>query len=428
MRALKEMQSVGLIKKSGFGVWETIPQDKVKKRVPITPPKRCQSSHHVGQHHTPTLAPNIEPGMIRGHGIVATIKIPRFPNWNKDDRAKNLKKKKIDYIPIPQGHRIKVGWVDKVWLTDKPSIVIYFPKGTSWFGKDIETVAVGALQDTLKILTRIERMMGIQTLKIRGSYWLKFSRQHHSLIFNSLAKRYKDQGGQIYFKNEVGLWGLIDYSPADGVKLDEFETVRGEKNFKPYDPFKPLEEQIRPDNAARDDLIKNKAWFDGVQRTGITPEFILNTFEQTSNQIRESHEQMLNFSKTVSYLDKNMLSHVGAINNLSSQAQENAKTTVSLREAVERLATTMQEGTMPITPKPKLAESQPKQPKPLSQPLDLRLVEKACELCGEIHMIPSNEKNCTECKKLIAKYKKDTSRSAWEYSKPLLKYTEKKDS
>lgn len=438
IRALRELQSVGLIKKVGLGTWEIIPQEGAKKKMPITPPIRCQSSHHVAPHHTPhkvpmfepRMAPNLKPGMFRGHGVVATIKIPRFPNWT--EREKALKKKKIEYLPIPQGQRIKVGWIDKVWLTGKPSIVIYFPPGTSWFGEDIETVAVGALDDTLKTLTRIERMVGIKSLKIRGHYWIKFSRQHHAQIFNVLAKRYKKRGGKIHFKNEVGIWGLIDYSPLDGVKLDEFETVRGEKEFKPYDPYRSLEEQITPDKAGKDDLQKNIDWANGVQRTGITPEFILERFNDTTTltsqlaaQITQSHEQMLKFSQTVSYLDKNMMSHVGAINNLSSQATENAKTTVSLREAVERLSLTIREGTMPYPRTPKPVQTPPKTPKELakipSPPLAARLEEKKCVLCLETRPIPANKTCCAECEKLIAPHKKKAGMT-WDYSSPLRNY------
>lgn len=427
MLSLRELQSVGLIKKVGYGTWEIIDPKEGAKNNQTTPPRRCKDSHRVGLHHTPKKVQKegakIKPGMIRGHGVVATVKIPRFPNWK--DRVKVLDKKKIEYLSIVQGQRIKVGWIEKVWLTNKPSIVIYFPEGTSWFGKEIEKVAVGALTDTIKTITRIERMMGIKTLKIRGSYWIKFSRQHHSLIFNSLAKRYKNRGGQIYFRNEVGLWGLIDYSPADGVKLDEFETVRGEKEFKPYDPYKPLEQQIRPDNASRDDLINNKAWFDGVQRTGITPEFILNRFNDTANQIKQSHAQILKFSETVSYLDKNMESHVGAINTLSHQAQENAKTTVSLRDAVTRLSETMKTLSMPVAPTSERDKGiVDRADKPGNLDSDVRLERKACGLCGETHLIPVDKKRCSECDKMLAPYKKKTviGLDGYDYSKPLLRY------
>lgn len=390
-RSLSELRSVGLIKKVGYGTWEIVEQDNDKQR-------RGQIVHRVTapitQDKGPKKGPKLKPDMIRAHGIVATVKVNRakFLTWN--DRHYALKARKIPYVEIPQGQRIKVLDVEKVWLTNK-SIVYYLPY--SWFGETAHECAAKIMEDVIRLTLRLERMLGIDTLKIHGSYWIKFSRQHDSLIKNALAQMYNHPRQKIQFRDEIGQWALIDNS----FNLEEFEAVRGEREFQPINPYKPILPQIREnDQGAREHIRKVQNFVNGVKETGITPDFILERFADTATQIKEAHGQL-------AYYAENLRTHVGAVNNLSEQAQENAKTTVSLREAVQRLAESLQSQTWgdvsfqrPLKLAPKKVKKEP--------PVYLATVpeKKNCALCGARAMIPGNKDLCLDCESLVSKRKR----------------------
>lgn len=396
-RGLSQLRSVGLIKKVGYGTWEIIDQDNDKKRT-------GQLVHRVTQPPTPDNGPKngpiMKPDTVRQHGIVATVKVnrARFITW--DDRHIVLDARKIPYTTIPQGQRIKVLDVEKVWLTSK-SIVYYLPY--SWFGETVTDCAAKAIEDVIRLTLRLERMLGIDTLKIHGSYWIKFSRQHDSLIKNALAEMYNHPRQRIQFRDELGQWALIDNS----WNLEEFETTRGEKEYRAINPNKPILPQVkRDDKGAREHNRKVQKFMTGVKDTGITPEFILESLNSltkqsdiTQNQLREAHSHLAVYAKELD-------SHALAWNELGRGARENTKTTASLREAVAHLAETMRTFSMPVKlPEQRYTLAPKKVDKTPSPFLGEKLVEKKCGLCGTIAQIPDNRGWCDKCDKVVGSRK-----------------------
>lgn len=384
---LRKLQDVGIIKKIGYGTWEV--QEGSKKD-----PRRCKVIHRVGQLHTPQKVQkkvqSLKPNSVRGHGIVATVKIPRFVNWI--DRDIILRKRGIEYKEIPQGQRIKVGKVDKVWLTNRPSLVFYFPRGTSWYGETAKEVSGAILIDVIKHVKMLERMLGVDTFEIRGNYHIKFSRQHYALIRNELARMYNKPGEKLQVRDASGLWLIIDNS----YNLEELETVHPK--------------------TAVDDNKPCQDFFNGLKQMPITPQMLMSMQAETTTQIKEAHGQM-------AYFAKNLESHVGAIRtlgdevkNLGIQASENAKTTVSLREAVQRFAEAFQGESSPglrferpYTLAPKKVDKTP------SEPLASKTERKICGLCKEEQDIPKNKTICQECENIARDFKKEGTLSLSNY-------------
>jgi len=370
---LRKLRDVGLVKKLGYGTWEVVEGSQ-------RDPTRCKIVHRVASPHTPPKVQkkvqNLKPDTVRGHGIVATIKVARhrFVNWN--DRDKILEARDIPYTPIPQGQRISVGKIEKAWLTSK-SIVFYYPRGYSWFGDTAREVAGAILEDVIDHIGKVEKLLGIDTLKIRGRYHVKFSRQHYALIRNGLARYYNDPRRKLEVRDDGGLWLLIDNS----FNLEELETVH-------------------PETAVTDNKFVQDFFNDQKKNPEVTASFILNSFNMTQEQLREAHSHLAMYAQ-------NLQTHVGAVNNLSAQAQENAKTTTSLREAVERLAMAFGDMTMaPARKKRGVILAPDKVDKTPSPPLEARLEKKECGLCGEVQEIPQGKTVCAECEKIIATRKK----------------------
>lgn len=398
-RSLQKLLSVGAIKKVGYGTWEIVAQKGKEERM-------RRITHRVAITRTlknvPKNVPLLKTDDTRAHGVVATVRMPKIVNWTNPERETILSARKIPFITLGgnQGQRIGVGHIEKVWLTNN-SIVIYYPKGTSWFAKKVKDAAAAIMEDTIKIVLRLERMLGIATIKINGYYWIKFSRQHDSLIKNALAKMYNKPRQKIVFRDTMGQWGHIDNS----WNLEELETTRGEREYQPIDPRNPIREQIRSDDGARDHNKKIVGFFNGVKDTGITPEFILETFAKTAIQIKESHGQL-------AFYAKNLETHVGAVNNLASQASENAKSTVTLREAVTRLAETMRTYPMPTELAARLpAKAKKRLETRISKPIQEEREKKPCGLCGQRENIPISRDLCDTCENMIKARKKPSRES-----------------
>lgn len=368
---LRRLRDAGLVQKLGYGTWEVLEGG-------ARDPTRCKIVHRVGLPHTTQRVQSLKPDTVRGHGIVATIKVPRhrFLNWN--DRDQILKAREIPFISIPQGQRISVGRIEKVWLTSK-SIVFYYPKGYSWFGETAKNVSGAILEDVITHARRLENLMGMDTLMIKGMYHIKFSRQHYSLIRNGLAKYYNDPRRKLEVRDDGGLWLLIDNS----YNLDELENVH-------------------PRTAVADNKLVQD-FFNSLKRAPMTSEQVYEMFGETSKQIKEAHGQIAEYAGE-------LRSHHEAWLELGHQARENAKTTVSLREAVERLAESFGGSWVPSARAQRgfiLAPA--KVDKTPSKPLAFRMERKKCGLCGELRDIAQGKTLCEACESMLAERRGSSS-------------------
>ena len=205
---LKDLKSMGIIYKIGYGVWH-IDEEKYKEYRFQTSKKtlRVTSTNH--ERINKRL-----PEKIRGHGFMFTVPID-IVNWEK--REEYLIKKSIKYENIVQGQKIVVKNC-KIWLCNN-SIVVYFNKDLSFYDETASKSLESAKNYMKDILVSIENLLNIK-LKTSKGYNFRISRNHYARINNLIAKESnKNDGLKLYYDGK--LWLLTDKS----FNTDELETV-----------------------------------------------------------------------------------------------------------------------------------------------------------------------------------------------------------
>lgn len=189
-----------VIVKKGYSVWEV-------KEVKNLKSKQVKTLSGVTKN-------------IRGHGFVLRVRIPKITNWH--NREEYLKSREISYTVSKanwKGYKIILNNF-KIWLHDN-SIIIYCPKGKSFFEATAEESQNLALYYFEQLLIKIENLLGIN-LKINKQYQFRIARQHFAKIKDALAHQMNKDQQKIfcYLNNER--WLVIDHS--DGI--DELEAVK----------------------------------------------------------------------------------------------------------------------------------------------------------------------------------------------------------
>jgi len=204
MRGLK---ANGYIQKIGYGVW------KVKKM----PGQEVKISTGVG---SKCPAKEVKK-LVRGHGYHFTLRIPKLRNWGR--RVEYLDKKGIDYKLIPSNKSQRIVFKGhKVWLTNR-SVVIYFPRGKSYFAGLARDAKSYAIYDFELLVRGLEGLLNV-SFAIGGKYVFRTSKAHYSLVKNALAKQYDREEKKLNCHDHTGFWLCIDNS----YKLNELETLHPE--------------------------------------------------------------------------------------------------------------------------------------------------------------------------------------------------------
>jgi hypothetical protein len=236
---------------------------------------------------------------IRGHGFIFLIKIPSIPDWSK--REKFLEKMEIEYKLISQGQRIKITKGNdkyKVWLCNN-SIIIYFPKGKSYFKEFAKNAYIHALYDAKQILVKLENLLGVN-LKINKKWNIKVSRHHYALIYSPIADYFMKRGRGIFIRDVYGvLWAMIDNSFG----LNEIETCNKETAIIDMDNV------ILP-------LSKNLEGCDCYS--------FLNDYREQKNLMKPSEiqEMVTKTAQNQAIFAENNRSHVEAIRTLNDTIKE----------------------------------------------------------------------------------------------------------
>jgi len=207
---LSMLKQAGLIEKVGYGVWEIIKEfneKEVQKTTKVT-------SRQLGANLN-----LFKQDKIRGHAFQFKINLPELRNWN--NREKLFLKKDIKFEPlliggINRGQKLEFKG-RKIWLTNK-SIVIY--EKSSYLADTSKEAQDIAIQEMLSLMKSLEKHLQAN-FKTGKYYKFKVSRQHYSLVKNTLAQQYDKEGNKLQVYNEDGLWFLIDNS----YNLHEAETV-----------------------------------------------------------------------------------------------------------------------------------------------------------------------------------------------------------
>lgn len=230
---IKTLKAKGLIKKIGYGTWET-----TKNLTEVT-------------------------NEVRGHAFLWKIKLEKKFDWTKILINKNIQFK---LIQSNKALRVIIN-EKKVWL-NKQSIIIY-DKDSYFSSTALETrkQAVYTMIETINILkNKLDIDFSINKFKV--------SRNHYALIKNNLAIQCDKEGKRINISNENGLWFVIDNS----YNLHEAEAVHPKTALI---DINGLQNYL---NSHKDTNWK------------VTPDFILNSLNQvTNNQLMMDHNIVKHF-------------------------------------------------------------------------------------------------------------------------------------
>jgi hypothetical protein len=224
---------------------------------------------------------------VRGHGFRFLVRIPKEKFWK--NRRELMLQKKIKFRVIPHGETILIRG-HKVKLYNK-SLDVYFARGWSSYADSAESSWKNALVELKAILVDFENLFDFKLGKVE---W-RVCKQHYSLVKNALARDYLFKKEKLHVWAKDGkLWMLIDNS----FNLEECETVHTK--------------------SARDDNRKVQDFFNGVKDTGITPQFILQGFDNLIKDRQYVDVQLKQYAE-------NIKTHIEAIQKLGDGVERLTK-------------------------------------------------------------------------------------------------------
>jgi len=236
----------------------------------------------------------------RGHAFIWRVKLHKKPDyWDK--RKEYLSHKQIMFkeVGITQTPRIILN-NRKIWLANS-SLIIYEPSGSSFFGVNSIEAKKLAINSLLETLREFEWKFNID-LK---PYTFTTSRQHYSLIKNLLAIQCNEKGEKIHIFDEGKRWLVVDDSLEQGGELEvENEFIMSKKLQDWWNDHK-----------------KNKF--------GVTPSFVL--------------EAMNGIQKNQVVFDRNMASHIKAVQKLGDGVNEYNKSNRTLNKHISELTNVIKE-------------------------------------------------------------------------------------
>jgi len=275
---LTKLKEAGLIKKIGYGTWETN-KTYDEKELKTTTPHVARNNLHFSIKKK-----------IRGHAFVFKVIIPKIKKWKQ--RVKFLDKQGINYKNlkiIGGGQRIMFRH-RKIWLTDK-SIVIYEPN--SFIADTSKGAKSYAIDKLLYLLKGLESMFDVG-FSINGKYRFKVSRHHYARMKCELARQYNKENKKLNVYNEKGLWFLIDNS----YNLLESETVA-------------------TDTAQRDMDDVMVPFLNSLQKNPVTIDQVLSAIQQNA----QNH----------ALFAENLKSHIQAVKDLGDGVSKLTDTIIDFR-------------------------------------------------------------------------------------------------
>jgi hypothetical protein len=261
---VNSLVKAGFIKKIGYGTWEIL------RPLDLEEVKRSKASSTPDPMTTPTPKPGVtfpllvprnrDERHVRGHAFVFRLKLPKIPGWN--EREAVLKAKGIRYEDRPEQKGQMVWIAGNKALLCQNVVIFYFR--SSFFSENANgshSLAISALKRSIGVL---ERALGV-SFEIGGGHIFKVCRWHFSLVNNSLAIQYNEQGKRLNVRNWKGTWLIIDNSHH----LNELETVGP---------------------AAMQDSRKVDNWFNGLEELpplpAFTPQFVLEVIKRSSEDLQ----------------------------------------------------------------------------------------------------------------------------------------------
>lgn len=225
---LRSLRDKGVIRKVTNGVWELV------KELPKDTSK-----------------------VVSGHAFIWKIKLTKEINWLEKIRD-------MDYTHAGNTIRVIIKG-KKIWL-NKKSIIVYEPK--HFIESSPISARIHAVYELQEVIRELEKKLSINL----GNYQFSVKREHFALIKNELAKQVNLEGEKIYVYDNGEMWFNIDKSfNGDDAEFYKTKSYSGLTNS-----------------------TGAQGYFNSQKNTGwkVTPEFILNTFAESQNQLMEYSKQI----------------------------------------------------------------------------------------------------------------------------------------
>ena len=232
----------------------------------------------------------------RGHAYVWNVNLPKeIENWDK--RIEILSKKGINFKLVGALNttpRIKV-LGRKVWLCNN-HLRIFDIEKASYYGKTAKESKRNATLELFRIINTLENKLGF----IFKPFEFSVQKEHYALIKNDLAIEHNKKGIILRIKDESGEWLLIDDSLGQG---GELETV-GKKAYKTNIPM--------------------QKWWNNHKETDfkVTPNAILSSFEETSQVLGQTAQQIQQVVENQVVFDKNISLHQEVLGEIRDAIKE----------------------------------------------------------------------------------------------------------
>ena len=235
---------------------------------------------------------------IRLHNLVFLVNIPRPIKINKLLELKNIFYKTIDMGTWNAKQII----IDnrKVWINPK-KIIFYMD---NYYGNTPLEAFTEALNELKQLVLRIQQLLNIKLI-YNNSIDFSISRQHYALIKNQLAKQYNKEKKKLFvYDSENRLRLLIDKSPVDGIRIDEFEAVDKELSREDADKVQPFFKDILEKDHYKPSEEKNM--LDTLVREGI----------KTTQDIRNLTTNIGNYNESILLEIKNKKLHLKVLSSM----------------------------------------------------------------------------------------------------------------
>jgi DNA-binding PadR family transcriptional regulator len=226
------------------------------------------------------------PNLLRLHNLAFKIKILYKPNNWDLMRSKIVTLKTYSKEVKLNNNEYQIYNFSNIKIkTTKDNIIFYMP---TFYGKNTDEAFSYALKSLFDSIPKIENIFRIILIKDKKAN-IEIISNHYSKLQDSLAKLYKIEENKLYVSDSNGeLWLIADFS----FKVNELETIHTK--------------------TAKEDMDSVKAFLNDLRSNPTTFTNVLELVKQvTANQI---------------VFDKNMQSHISAIQTLGKEVKRLNKT------------------------------------------------------------------------------------------------------
>ena len=189
---------------------------------------------------------------IRGHGFMWTLQIPHRCQLNSEKRRKLAQSQGFQPIELDKGKQKIFIRGHNIHLNQR-SITVYFDKTLNFMGKSANESYKAALFEFEQVIRKAEKIYN-SSLRIKGFYKFKVSRQHYGHLDNEMAIHYKNNNRFVRVFDRGKEWLVMDFSDKQYIEAETVDTERAK--YDQDSVIQPFMNTIRNDPQIMDKLKK----------------------------------------------------------------------------------------------------------------------------------------------------------------------------